>query len=207
MEVIVNAVASLDLRYVYFAVFLFAFAENLFPPLPSDVIVAFGGALVTLGDGSASLTVALATAGSLLGFLSMYGIGRRFGGRILKEGRIPFITASRVDKVRKWFGRYGYGVIVLNRFLAGTRAVVAFGAGVSALRPAPTLVLSLLSAAMWNSLLVAAGIFLGENWREIERWLSAYSAAVGIALAVFAIIAILAARAARKRKSQGGGKA
>jgi len=201
MEELITAISTLDLRYVYIAVFFIAFVENLFPPLPSDVIVVFGGSLVAIGSGNAFLTVALASCGSAAGFFVMYLIGRSVGDRVLETGRIKFISLDLVHSVENWFRRYGYWVIVLNRFLAGTRAVVAFGAGMSDLRMTPTLLLSFVSSAVWNTILVLAGIYLGSNWRQIGDWLAAYSLAVSILIASALVVWGIAAWLKNRRRS------
>jgi membrane protein DedA with SNARE-associated domain len=182
MEHFVDYVTHLDSGYILVAVFVIAYIENLFPPFPSDVIVVFAGSLIGLGEQSAVPTLALATAGSTLGFISMYWIGDKFGDKVLETGRIRFISVDMVHKVEQWFRKYGYWVIIANRFLAGTRAVVSFFAGISEMKLVPTAVLSAASALVWYSILVYAGVTLGTNWREIGHILSTYSTVVSIVL-------------------------
>jgi membrane protein DedA with SNARE-associated domain len=178
MEQVIEYITQLDLTYVYIAVFLISYIENIFPPFPSDVVVVFAGSLMAIGTNSAIPTLFLATSGSTLGFLTMYWIGDKFGDKVLEKGRISFISADRVKLVERWFRKYGYWVIIANRFLAGTRAVVSFFAGVSEMKLAPTTILSAVSALCWYSILVYAGVKLGENWRQIGDVLATYSAVV-----------------------------
>lgn len=179
------------MMYVYVAVLLISFIENLFPPFPSDVVVVFAGSLVAMGQGSGVLTVLLATVGSTAGFFVMYRIGAALDVKVIETGRIRFISLDLVHRVEHWFRHYGYWVIVANRFLAGTRAVVAFGAGMSHMHIAPTTLLSAVSALAWNIILVYLGVALGENWRDITVYLTTYSKAVSIILGVALILWLL----------------
>jgi membrane protein DedA with SNARE-associated domain len=164
------------------AVLAVAFIENLIPPFPSDVIIVFAGSLVALGTVSFVPAVLAATAGSTLGFVAMYKIGDWFGDRFLETGRVPFVPVTAVRKVEAWFGRYGYWVIAANRFLAGTRAVVSFFAGMSELDLRKTTLLSAASALCWNTILVATGYSLGHNWEAIGEYLATYSRIVTAAV-------------------------
>ncbi|MBI5646075.1 MAG: DedA family protein [Ignavibacteriae bacterium] len=208
MDAVVTWITGLDIGYIYLAVFLISYIENIFPPFPSDVVVVFAGSVVGLGVGSAPVTVLLASIGSTLGFLTMYEIGRRVGDRVLETGRIKFISVELVRKVEDWFRRWGYWIIVLNRFMAGTRAVVSFGAGMSELRLLPTLALSLVSAALWNVLLVTLGAAMGANWRDIGSYLSTYSGVVSIVIATGLLgWGLVAWLRSRKRRQNGAGGA
>jgi membrane protein DedA with SNARE-associated domain len=210
MEDFIAKLSTIDAGYVYLAIFVISYIENLFPPFPSDVLVVFGGSLIAIGKGHAVFTLLFATAGSTLGFVSMYAIGKRVGDRWLESGRIRFISVDLVRKVEQWFQRYGYWIIVANRFLAGTRAAVAFCAGASEMNLRRTTILSAISALAWNTLLVYFGFTLGENWRSIGDYLSTYSLVVSIVIAALVsawiIIAWLRNRRARARNGGGGGK-
>lgn len=188
MEDIVAALSGLDPAWIYVAVFAIAYIENLFPPFPSDVIVVFAGSLVAVGQGNAILTVVLATTGSTLGFMSMYWLGDQFGDRILEKERIPFISLELVHKVQNWFKRYGYWVVVGNRFLAGTRAVISFCTGIAEMNITITTLLSAGSALVWNSILIYLGYLVGDNWRIIGEYLATYSKIVSILIAVVILL-------------------
>jgi len=187
LEDFILFIQSLDPYLIYVVVFAIAYIENVFPPSPSDVVVVFAGSLVGLERVGFAQTLLVATAGSTLGFITMYKIGDWFGDKILEQGKISFIPVSAVKKVEEWFARYGYWIIIANRFLAGTRAVVSFFAGMSELKLFKTTVLSFLSALVWNSILVAAGFYLGKNWERVGFYLSTYSQVV-TAIIVLAII-------------------
>ena len=201
MNDIYQFLSGLDPAWIYTAIFLVAFIENLFPPAPSDVMVIVGGTLVALDKGSAVLAVIAGTFGSTIGFMTMYVIGRWFGNRIIEQGKIKFLPLGSVHRIEEWFRRWGYGIIVANRFLAGTRAVVSFFAGMSRLDLLRTTVLSFLSSILWYALLLYLGYSVGQNWDLIGSWLSAYSwvvtGVVLLAVAAFVVRYIL------KRRGQG----
>jgi membrane protein DedA with SNARE-associated domain len=205
VEHFLTTLQQLNPLLILAVVFAVAFIENLFPPFPSDLIVVFAGSLVGIGDTGIVETILMATAGSTLGFVTMYKIGMWIGDRYLETGRIPFIPVTAVRKVESWFARYGYWMIVANRFLAGTRAVVSFVAGMSELDLRTTTALSFVSALIWNSILVVVGYSLGSNWRQIGTYLGAYGRVMTTIIVVIAVawilIVLIRKRSARQEGS------
>jgi membrane protein DedA with SNARE-associated domain len=168
--------------------FGFAFIENLFPPSPSDVVLVVLGTLVGTDVVGFAPTLVAATSGSVLGFAAAYSLGARYGTALAESPLVPFITQALITRVEAWFAKY-HGLIVLgNRFLAGTRAVVSFVAGITRQPFLRTVVLSAISATVWNALLIYAGSAVGENWRSIDSWLSLYGWVVTGLLVLAAII-------------------
>ncbi len=188
---------SIDPLVVYGLVLGFALVENLFPPSPSDMMIIAAGSLVGIGKVNFIATLLFATAGSTIGFVMMYKVGDWFGDHILEQGKVKFIPIEAVHKVERWFARYGYAIIVVNRFLTGTRAVVSFFAGMSDLRLSTTTVLCAVSALAWNAILITIGFYLGQNWDRISLLLSTYSqlaTAVGIIVVVLLVIRFVLSR-------------
>lgn len=191
MESLVHFLQSLDPWLVYAVVFCIAYIENLFPPSPSDIVVVFGGSLVGLGRVGFAETLLATTAGSTLGFVTMFKVGEWFGDAILEKGRLKFIPREAVRKVDEWFRRYGYAIIIANRFLAGTRSVVSFVGGMAHMRLAPTTALCFVSALAWNSLLIGGGYLLGQNWEHIGFYLTTYSQIVtGVVIVVVVVLVV-----------------
>lgn len=192
LEQTVSYLSQVDTVWIYVAVFGIAYIENIFPPFPSDVIVVFAGYLIAIGTGSVILTLILATAGGTLGFMTMYWIGDQFGDRVLETGKLRFVSLDLVRRVQLWFRRYGYWVVIANRFLAGTRAVISFVTGMAEMNLMKTTLLSALSSLAWNSILLYLGFVVGDNWRVIGEYLDAYSIIVTLlvllALAVWGIV-------------------
>ena len=204
MEDIVQYIVGLNPIWIYVSVCSVAYLENLFPPFPSDVVVVAVGSLVGVGTIDFSLALLLATAGSTLGFVSMYKIGDWFGVRILETGKIKFIPLDQVHKVERWFRQHGYAVVVANRFLSGTRAVVSFFAGMSELSLFNCAILSFISALAWNFILLFAGQKLGENWKNISPYFEAYGK-IATAIVLTALLFLLVRYFYKRRTINAGG--
>jgi membrane protein DedA with SNARE-associated domain len=190
VEELIRRLSSLNPFWVYCTVSGVAFIENIFPPFPSDVLVVFAGSLAGLGTIDFTVALILTSLGSTAGFVLMYKIGDWFGLRILETGKLPFIPTDQVHKVERWFRKYGYFLIVANRFLAGTRAIVSFFAGMSELPLLSTSILSFVSALLWNFTLLYAGLKLGENWQVIAFYIATYSKIITLIIAVIALLLI-----------------
>jgi len=187
IEDLISMLQNLSPMGVLLFVFVVAYVENIFPPSPSDVLLVFGGTLIGVGTVGFIPTLLSATLGSTLGFMTAYLAGRYFGRRIT-EGRLSrYLPAGAIDKVERWFQRFGYGVIVVNRFLAGTRAVVSFFAGMARMNLAVTTLMCAVSAAVWNCVLLYLGMVFGKNWHLVADYLATYSTIVTVI--VVAIIA------------------
>ncbi len=177
MEVIIRELLQTNPLWIYVFACLVAYTENIFPPFPSDVAIVAVGSLA--GAGSVDFVAALVSSsiGSTLGFVTMYKVGDWFGHRIIERGKIRFLPLDQVHKVESWFHKYGYWVVIVNRFLSGTRAVISFFSGISDLSLSACIVLSFLSALVWNGILLYAGQVMGQNWRTILVFLEAYGKA------------------------------
>jgi membrane protein DedA with SNARE-associated domain len=186
LEAIITYLQQLSPVWVYAAIFFIAYIENIFPPSPSDVMIVAGGYLVGIGNIDFTTALIVATIGSTTGFMSMYKIGDWFGLRIIETGKIKFLPLDSVHKVESWFRKYGYWLIIANRFLSGTRAVVGFFAGMAEVKFIPTTILCFISALIWNAILIYAGTLVGENWESIGIYLTTYSQIV-TALVVIAV--------------------
>jgi membrane protein DedA with SNARE-associated domain len=191
VETIIPSLQSLDPLLVCLALFSIAFIENIFPPSPSDMVIVFGGTLVGIGRVGFAPALLCSTAGSTAGFVAMYLIGKWFGRHILEQRKIRFLPLDAVHRVESWFARYGYWIIIANRFLAGTRAVVSFFAGMSELKLSVTIPLCFFSALVWNALLITGGYFLGSNWQRIGFYIGAYRQVVTGLVVLAAIVLIV----------------
>lgn len=178
IESFVTFLLDLPIWGVFVATFLIAYIENLFPPSPSDLLLVFVGTMVGIGVINLTTTAIVATIGSISGFASAYWIGRYYGRSLIERGWVPFITMELVDRVERWFNTYHGLIIVGNRFLAGTRAVISFAAGMTRLPFPRTLIYCAISAAAWNVLLLWIGTQVGARWRDVDAFISAYGWAV-----------------------------
>jgi membrane protein DedA with SNARE-associated domain len=185
----------------YIILFLSAIIENIFPPIPGDTVTVIGSYLITTGKlGFWGVYISTST-GSLVGFFIMYVLGLKFGRSFVKSKiKSKIFSEEMFDKVEKWFVKYGYWVILANRFLSGTRSVIALFAGFFHLEWYKVILLGLVSALIWNGLLIYAGYLLGINWEIITDIISRYNKIV-ITLTVTVIIVYVLVKKYRKKKT------
>ncbi len=200
-EQVVNYISDLSPFWIYVTLFIFAFIENPFPPSPSDLVVVFGATLIPVeGSGISFIPLLLITTfGSSLGFMVMYLMGKYFGERVIRAGKLKFISKESMDNTDKWFGKYGYKLILANRFMPGTRSVISFFSGISECNFIKTFIYATISAFAWNLLVIYLGLTVGNNIKIIDKYLTTYSNIIMI-VTILAII-IFAVRYFLKRKS------
>lgn len=170
---------------IYATLFFVAYVENLVPPFPGDVNVVIGGYLVGLGLIGFVPAVLVVSVGSALGFMTMYAIGKVLGDAVEDPNRHRWIPKAPMQTVKKWLQRWGYGLVAVNRFLSGTRAVITLLSGASDLKPIRTAVLAFLSSVAWYTLLIYAGFTVGANWEDVLPILAVYGRVImGILMAI-----------------------
>ncbi len=177
---------------VYLIFTIIAYLENVVPPLPGDVLVAFGGYLAAEGVIGLFPIWGLTVVASVAGFMNMFWIGNKLENQISANRRdhilLRFINYDYIRIGRFWMSKYGQWVVVSNRFLAGTRSVISLTAGMSHLSVWKTVVNSLISSMLWNGLLIGAGWLIKENWQVIGSYLSTYGKLILASIAVFAAV-------------------
>jgi membrane protein DedA with SNARE-associated domain len=178
VDKIIEMILTLDPILVYILSGFIAFLENIFPPFPSDVAVVAAGYLCASERINVWVLIAVTTLGSTLGFMTMFKIGAWFGKKIVETHRIKFLNLEKIHIVEAWFGKYGYLVVVVNRFLSGTRSVISFFTGMSELSFGLTSALACVSSLVWYTILIFAGKSLGDNWRSIVTYLQTYGRVV-----------------------------
>lgn len=198
LDTVVTALRHTDPAYLYFALFFIAFLENLFPPAPSDLVIAFGGSLVGIGKLGFVAALVSATIGSTAGFIVMYYVGYLLGKKLIDAGKPRFLPFDKIKQVERWFTKYGYWLVVSNRFLSGTRAVISFFVGLSELPVLITLPLCAASALLWNFILIYGGYILGHNWERLDHYLNIYGTV--ILILILGLAALLAVRYFFRRK-------
>ncbi len=190
IQQIVELINSLDPFYIYLVLFIFPFIENLLPPAPGDIIVVIAATLIAQDGFNFFSILLITTIGSSLGFFVMYLIGEFFGDRIIRKGKLKFIKQEYLNKVDHWFHKYGFNVILVNRFLPGTRAVISFFCGVHKVPLVRSFLTASLSSLLWNAVLISLGVFLGKNINVVDNLLSDYSRVIGIVTAVIVVVVI-----------------
>lgn len=149
--------------------------ENVFPPIPSEVILPLAGFLASQGRFSFLLVLAATTLGSLLGALVLYGVGAVAGKRRVRRfverfGHWALLTPDDLIKAEGWFDRYGTIAVFTGRLAPIVRSLVSIPAGYSRMPIGQFLLLTSIGSALWNGILIALGWALGERWHDIERY-------------------------------------
>ena len=178
----------------YAGIFFLILIENLFPPIPSEVILTFGGFMTTYTALKVPGVIAASTAGSLLGAVFLYFVGRLIPAqklRALLEGtlgkRLHFQTED-VDDANGWFDRKGKSTVFFCRFVPIIRSLISIPAGISRMSMMSFLVLTFAGSLGWNTVLVTAGAVAGASWEKVIRVMNQYSDAVVIAAGIFGFI-------------------
>ncbi len=132
-----------------------------------------------------SVTYIVVCVGSILGFMTLYFAGVLFKERIMKktEGKSNFL--KKMERIENWFRKYGYKVILINRFLAGARSLVALTAGISEMDGRKVFLLALFSIIFWNGILAFCGYLLGENRGLLIEYITRYNYLVLFILIIF----------------------
>ncbi len=202
IEHILDFISQLTPFWVYVFLFVFAFIENVFPPSPSDLVLVIGGSLIGTHSLHFVPTLLVTTVGSVLGFMTLFFIGTQLDKKVIRAGKMKFISTEGLEKVEKWFLKYGYWIILFNRFLPGTRSVISLFAGLSELDRKKTIILATISALIWNGIIIYLGIIFGHNIAIVDHYLSSYSNIAVIVTIAVILILIINYFWKRRRKTQ-----
>ncbi len=159
-------------------------AENLFPPIPSEVVLPLAGFVVGREELGFLQALVASTAGSVAGALILYVLGR-YGGRglVLRYGSWLHVSAEELERAEGWFRRYGDWVVLGARVVPFARSIVSIPAGTMKMPLLRFTALTALGSGVWNAFLIGAGVALGANWTRISGWIGTYSEVVLILLA------------------------
>lgn len=172
----------------YAAVLVFLVVENLFPPIPSELILPLAGYYVELGNLTFAGVLIAATVGSVGGAVILYYFGQLAGRPALERwGHKVRLRAEDLERADVWFERYGDWVVFFGRLVPGVRSVVSIPAGSSSMSMPRFLVLTTAGSLIWNALLIGAGWALGHEWERISGVVDSASTVIVAAVAVFCI--------------------
>ncbi len=190
----------------YGAIFAAMFLENLFPPIPSELIMPLGGFYVQQGQLQFLPVVLAGLLGTLLGALPWYGIGRLINEKRLevwlsRHGRWIGISPAELARSRRWFNRYGTALVFWGRLVPGIRTLISVPAGIELMPFAPFLIWTTAGSLIWTLLLTLAGFGLGEGYSNVELWIDPVSKVVkgALVIAVLAAVVWLGLRIWRRR--------
>lgn len=189
-------ILSIMNAYGYLGVFLLIMIENVFPPIPSEVILLFGGFMTTYSKLSIVGMIVASTLGSLFGAVILYYIGKIFNKDRLKKiisgklGKILRLKVSDIDKADSWFDNKGNKTVFFCRFVPLIRSLISIPAGMSEMPILKFIIYTVVGSLIWNAVLIIVGSIVGENWTSILNILDTYSHLVVILLAIIFIVGI-----------------
>lgn len=180
-------------QFGYLGVFLLILIENIFPPIPSEVILTLGGFMTTTTTMTRLGIVIASTAGSVGGAAVLYWIGslldvHRLEKIVQKYGKLLRLTTKDIQKANLWFEKYGVWTVFFGRLVPLVRSLISIPAGMSKMSFGLFLLFTTLGTLIWNTVLVSVGAAVGENWNEIVGYMDIYSNLVYIILAMVGLI-------------------
>ncbi|HEX6887864.1 MAG TPA: DedA family protein [Candidatus Nanopelagicales bacterium] len=186
---------------------LLVLLESVIPPIPSEVVLPAAGALIELGRLNGPLTWLCALLGSVLGSLVLYGAGRAFGEartrRVLLA--VPLVESDDVDRADAWFARRGELAVFVGRLIPGVRSLISLPAGAARMPLGRFLVLTALGSAIWNTLLIGAGMLLGTQWRTVEEHIDAINNVIYLTIGISVGVFFMRRYAHRRRRARATG--
>ena len=203
IDQIVVWISSQPTLVVYLVLMVVAYLENVFPPIPGDLLLAFGGFLVAEQVLAAVPLVVVSTIGGAVGYMHMYYFGRRWGVKAIDHRWLAWVGTRRISRSLAWIRRYGLGMVYANRFISGLRSVIALASGMSKLPTGKTVLAASISSVVWTILMVMAGYWLGTNWSLVEVGLQRYGLGLGLLIAIGAT-SVLLRRILTKNKASSG---
>ncbi|NGP45924.1 DedA family protein [Bacillaceae bacterium SIJ1] len=182
-------------QFGYFGIFLLIAIENVFPPIPSEVILTFGGFMTTHSDLTMTGVVIASTIGSVGGAIVLYGIGvlvdyKRMATFIDRWGHIFRLSQYDLARANHWFQKYGVWTVFFCRLVPLLRSLISIPAGMSHMNVGVFLLFTTLGTVIWNIFLVWIGAAVGESWDTVVGYMDVYSRVVYIVLAVLVIVLI-----------------
>ena len=183
-------------QFGYWGVFFLIAIENVFPPIPSEVILTFSGFMTHSTNLTVTGVVLVSTAGSVIGAVILYGVGllldvERLEKIIDKYGKILRLTKEDIHKADAWFDKYGIWTVLFCRVIPLVRSLISIPAGMSNMNFGLFLLFTTIGTLVWNTVLVNVGASVGSNWHEIVEYMDVFSNVVYVILGLLFILAIV----------------
>jgi membrane protein DedA with SNARE-associated domain len=183
--------------------------ENIFPPIPSELVLPLGGFLAARGDFpgppviAVPLTIVAATIGSLIGAIVLYAFGAivseaRVRAFLRRYGRYFLLSEDDYNRAESWFTDHGTQAVFIGRCIPGIRSIISIPAGVERMPMAEFLVFTAAGSAIWNTALISAGAALGDQWERVSEYVDVVTYAV-VAIVAIAVVWFVVRRL-RERK-------
>ncbi|MHA6260472.1 DedA family protein [Sporosarcina sp. CAU 1771] len=183
-------------EYGYLAIFLFITVESVFPPIPSEVILTFGGYMTTFSNVTYIGVIVAATLGSLIGSMILYGIGqfvdlKRLEKVVDRWGYLLRVSRKDIYRAEAWFDKYGPWTVFFFRLVPLGRSLVSIPAGMANMNIPLFLLLTGLGSLIWNTILVSIGVQFVVNWKTIVFYIDLYSNVVYVLLALSGVVTMI----------------
>lgn len=183
-------------QYGYIGIALIIALENVFPPIPSEIILPFGGFMTTYTGLTLPGVIIAATIGSVLGAIILYGIGllidvERLEKIVDRWGHILRIKKEDIHRVDAWFDKYGIWTVLFCRMVPLVRSLISIPAGMSNMKFGLFILFTTIGTLVWNIILVSVGAALGASWESILEFMDVYSLVVYVIVAIAAIIFVI----------------
>ncbi|MCQ1999130.1 DedA family protein [Arthrobacter zhaoxinii] len=176
--------------------------ENLFPPLPSEIILPLAGFTASQGNFSIAAALFWTTLGSVVGALALYGIGALLGRDRMRKvvAKVPLVDLEDVDKVEAWFERHGNKAVFFGRMIPLFRSLISIPAGIERMHLPTFLALTTAGSLIWNAIFIVAGYYLGESWHIVEQYAGVFQKIVIVAVIAAAVWFVTAKVRSSRRK-------
>ncbi|MGN8913964.1 DedA family protein [Anaerofustis butyriciformans] len=190
--------------YGYIGIMLLILVENIFPPIPSEVVLLFGGYMVVAAGLNPIVVIIFATIGAIFGAIILYTLGYIFKREKLRElfssriGKFLHLKPEYIDLGFNWFLKYENKAVFICRCIPVARSLISIPAGLSRMKFSYFIILSTLGTLIWNTLLVFLGVILGDAWESFLPYFKSYSNIVWILIFAFIIIYILRYKKGKK---------
>ena len=183
-------------EFGYFGVLLLIMLENIFPPIPSEVILTFGGFMTTKSDMTQLGVIIAATVGSVVGAMILYSIGllidvSRLEKIVDRWGHLLRLTRKDIHKADAWFDKYGPWTVFFCRLVPLIRSLISIPAGMSNMNFPLFILLTTLGSLLWNGILVSVGVAVGDNWESIVYYMDIYSNIAYVLIGMSGVAAII----------------
>ncbi|MFT4414030.1 DedA family protein [Fredinandcohnia humi] len=202
-----NWITNFMEQFGYLGIFLLIALENIFPPIPSEVILTFGGVMTTKTNLTITGVVIAATFGSVIGAVILYGIGllldvERLEKIVDRWGHILRVTKKDIHRADAWFEKYGYWTVFFCRMIPLIRSLISIPAGMSNMKFLLFILFTTLGTLIWNVVLVSVGAAVGESWEDIVHYMDIYSNITYALLAIACIGFIIVFISKRRSKTR-----
>ncbi|EAD1188367.1 DedA family protein [Listeria monocytogenes] len=188
-------ITSIMADFGYIGIFVLIMVENLFPPIPSEIILTFGGFMTTVTSLNVVMVIIVATIGSVVGAILLYKVASYFGKErltkiVLKYGRILRLKESDIERAENFFLKYGSWAVFLCRMIPLIRSLISIPAGMTKMKMSKFLILTTAGSLLWNTVLIGLGAMLGESWSEIVVFMDSFSTIIYSIIAILVVVGL-----------------